>query len=790
MSSRFRPISTFRGNHNHTTMVTTYEERARCRHWAIGLVVVFVGLVILCSIYQDTKVATEMYVRSSLAQTQLDTRLQHLIPKIPPGGIPPPSEILGPNVNVSTVIEPSMGSHKYDRDAVFAIGDGLELKDYVLFVRSLRNTGFDGDIVLSTWPREEMPEGVFDFLNYESQAGLVVYEGAIRADSQEQTIHHDEVNSTKVWLHGLYGIPSADNNNFDVIIDPRVARSLGVARFELFWVWSKKYSSKSRILLIDAKDTYFQPFAESGIGIGRYCQDNSQSILHLYEENKNKIKLATIPDRAKLKDAYNGKSIMLFIHNENVLTPASTHGSQKAIEAYLRAMVQQYDDTRCGKYQCEWAFHNYIYYFGVLSKMDEIDYIERHMQGLGAINSIGLDAPLNNVTSLFDNQTSFVLNRALGNGIFNSWAVHQYDRDPDLHYTMDGIAEILTGNLNYNEPLSQDAVYFKDFEKHVLKAETKIITEPYMGKHRPGEHAVFSIVSGSFAELALFLLSARKSGFEGDIVLQTPKKTELDAKVIDFLKYQSERGVVWYEGEDIQIKEGQYDYKLKKAGIFSDLAIYETFLIWSTQYSEVSYIMIIDGESSYFQTNPFVNITGDCDTLNMHFYMEHYISKNFRFLEIDDNEMWLAMLKIFGMSEGEFFEKYEDNFLLIPTAMVGQQVVLGKYLKSIANLLKETKCYQRGCDWAAINYIWYEEVLEVGSPISVHITAHDQGQHLINSNVATSLSFLENKDLFKSDMFMNWDGIISPVVLNFDSQVALRDLFKKRLQSLLQELNN
>ena len=121
---------------------------------------------------------------------------------------------------------------------------------------------------------------------------------------------------------------------------------------------------------------------------------------------------------------------MRFLHNSNVLSPASTHGPKIAIEAYLRAMTQQFDETGCTIYQCEWAFHNYLYSFGVLAGMDEIDNIKTHMQGTGAVNSIGLNVPLNstNHTEIFDTETIAVLNRRMGQGKHNSWAVHQYTR--------------------------------------------------------------------------------------------------------------------------------------------------------------------------------------------------------------------------------------------------------------------------------------------------------------------------------------------------------------------------
>ena len=102
---------------------------------------------------------------------------------------------------------------------------------------------------------------------------------------------------------------------------------------------------------------------------------------------------------------------MWFLHNQNVLSPASVHGPQKAIEAYLRAMVQQFDETKCASFQCEWAFHNYIYNFGIIAGMEEIDYIEKHSRGTTVIkpNALNVQRPIE--TSQFNPSTIHQLNR-------------------------------------------------------------------------------------------------------------------------------------------------------------------------------------------------------------------------------------------------------------------------------------------------------------------------------------------------------------------------------------------
>lgn len=128
-----------------------------------------------------------------------------------------------------------MGKHRPDQDAIFAIADGMNLRQLALFVITLRNTGFEGDVVFSTWSRQYMSQDVIDFLEYHSKNGLVVYEGVVIADNQNQTIQVNddyEVEHTNVWLRGLYGKDYDEENN-EVYHDPRPARSLGIARFEV-----------------------------------------------------------------------------------------------------------------------------------------------------------------------------------------------------------------------------------------------------------------------------------------------------------------------------------------------------------------------------------------------------------------------------------------------------------------------------------------------------------------------------------------------------------------------------
>ncbi len=187
-----------------------------------------IPFVILYSVFLDTNVGGKLYYLRSITQTQLDTEFKDIFPKIKSGvKIPPPSALLSQNATVA--LKPTMGLHRYDQDAIFSIADGLSIRQLAIFVITLRNTGFEGDIVFSTWPREYLSEEVINFFEYHSKSGVVVYEGVVIADNENQTMHLDEVNQTNVWLKGLYG-REAENELYH---DPRPARSLGIAKFEV-----------------------------------------------------------------------------------------------------------------------------------------------------------------------------------------------------------------------------------------------------------------------------------------------------------------------------------------------------------------------------------------------------------------------------------------------------------------------------------------------------------------------------------------------------------------------------
>lgn len=198
--------------------------------------------------------------------------------------------------------------------------------------------------------------------------------------------------------------------------------------------------------------------------------------------------------------------------------------------------------------------------------------------------------------------------------------------------------------------------------------------------------------------------------------------------------------------------------------------------------------MIIDGDVAYFQSNPFEEPT-DCGQMALHFYAEHKFSINFDYMYLDKKHIWNKFLQLFDMDAQSFHAKFKEELVLNPTAFFGDLEVLQRYLTQLIDLLVVTKCIGYGCDFAGVNYMWYKEIMENGSSISVNLSTHYQGSHSINPGIAASLRFLEKRNLFdhETKLYLNWDGKPSPVILNYDLNTDLNRVFDERLEELLKE---
>jgi len=331
---------------------------------------------------------------------------------------PSPVDILEEDVEV--VLKPAFGQHRSDQNAVFAFAEGYTLDIYAGFIESLIDTGFMGDIVLSVSSLEKLDPEVEKYLR--SRPNLVVY--AAKWDCFKKS--GEEIDNTNggmsdCKMHGMF----ANANTGEIVEDPREARPVATARYELYWAWSLLYSPHSQILLIDARDTIFQgdPFG------GMKPSSGETGILRFFAENADATSLSISSFNKNWLIAAYGKAAFEKISDRPVICSGSTAGEQVAIESYLRAMVLQFDETKCKKKGCDQGFHNYLHYYNKLVGAFGIDKIIVYEQGKGAVNNLGAmkTKPLTE-WGLLDTEKGVVLN----------WdksvapVAHQVDRDEDL----------------------------------------------------------------------------------------------------------------------------------------------------------------------------------------------------------------------------------------------------------------------------------------------------------------------------------------------------------------------
>ena len=254
------------------------------------------------------------------------------------------------------ILQPTFGSHR-DTDAVFAFAEGYDLNVYVTFIESLKSTGFKGDVVLSVSHINGMKNGVEEYLKWYSQqpddalrvvAYALQWECYKKSGTRILPTNNEGRGSTTnhgfsdCKIHGLY---SGENNR--PADDPRDARPVATARYELYWIWSKQYTATSSILIVDVRDTFFQsnPFTHPSSSPPSLQSESCK--LDLFEENFAAVDIGRSQYNSRwIKSAY-GQKVLKTMEKQPVICSGSTMGTQYAIELYSMAMVAQFDKTKC-----------------------------------------------------------------------------------------------------------------------------------------------------------------------------------------------------------------------------------------------------------------------------------------------------------------------------------------------------------------------------------------------------------------------------------------------------------
>jgi len=217
----------------------------------------------------------------------------------------------------------------------------------------------------------------------------------------------------------------------------RPPRPVATARYELYWAWSINYHPHSWVMLIDSRDTYFQvmPFEEvvrdkegaTGGGV-------DEGVLYFFAENAEASTIGTSKwNKNWLITAYGEPNVSSFFSNP-IICSGSTMGETVALESYLRAMVNQFDTTKCVNKGCDQGFHNYLHYSKKLENTRGIKKVVVFEQGKGIINNLGVlrNKPLRERGLLNDQMSVLNWNNSV------SYVAHQFDRDDELNRFVKG----------------------------------------------------------------------------------------------------------------------------------------------------------------------------------------------------------------------------------------------------------------------------------------------------------------------------------------------------------------
>ena len=280
-----------------------------------------------------------------------------------------------PTVEVTPRLKPVLGQHRSDQDAVFVFASEYDLSIYQGFILSLRKTGFQGDIVLAVSPLDmaEHP-GSSSSSDKESHRQQMLHEffasdphdiiyvvPFVCYNAEGMTTDSAKGGMRVCHCHVLYQTRNVTEGNdilhieysageWKPLADVRESRPVATTRYELYWIWSIQYQPHTWQMLVDARDTYFQtdPFAavpREPIDNKPTSKQRQDGVLFFFGENADATRIGKSDKNRKwLTNAY-GTRVIQAMQDKPTICSGATMGEQIALETYLRAMVNEFDET-------------------------------------------------------------------------------------------------------------------------------------------------------------------------------------------------------------------------------------------------------------------------------------------------------------------------------------------------------------------------------------------------------------------------------------------------------------
>jgi hypothetical protein len=288
-----------------------------------------------------------------------------------PSQFPKPTHLItnGPP-DVTVITEPVFGTHRADKDAIFAYAEGYGLEYYMIFLETLADTGFEGDFVMAISEPAMIQPDVMEYLQYQNRVHVVIYNNELSCLNVDGTPGGKRRNMPQggldvfqmCQLRDVYGWKDkATGKVTGVAQDPRTHRVVATLRYEWYWIWAEQYNPNVWILLIDARDSFFQsdPFAHVP---PRQSLNPKDGLLYFFGENHEATRLGkSTKNKNWLRNAY-GDEILNALQDKPTICSGSTMGEQIALETYLRALVNEWDETDIEMTGADQGFHNYLYY--------------------------------------------------------------------------------------------------------------------------------------------------------------------------------------------------------------------------------------------------------------------------------------------------------------------------------------------------------------------------------------------------------------------------------------------
>ena len=385
------------------------------------------------------------------------------------------NENIDNETEIVTYIKPISGVHRPNQDAVFVFAAEYSFETYILFLMTLFETGYTGDVVVGISIMDWEQKDIREILEYWNNNSSNLNSNSNNGDNDDEksigmniivyvvpyhcyNLEGEELKSHKGGMrvcqcHNLFGSrssSSSSSNNKELLtplLDKRHGRTAQTIRYEIYWIWSEYYSPHNWILLIDARDTIFQetPFGR----VPRQKRttttdddddddnDDGGGSLIFFGENVDATSLGKSKYNRKWLQLAYGDVVADAFSMKPTICSGSTMGEQIAIEMYLRAMVGESDESKTVIFGADQGFHNYLYYSNKLVNTKAIKQILVQDQGFGIINNMG--ALRDKELSLWGNgkivqqeQSSSSKNIILNWDGTISPIVHQYDRHKEL----------------------------------------------------------------------------------------------------------------------------------------------------------------------------------------------------------------------------------------------------------------------------------------------------------------------------------------------------------------------